>query len=101
MHVEADSAAEGQCGGRTQQQGGDTTQVGPGNVAGRAEVLHVCEVEDDGHKADEDEVGSAHNAEEERRLAELGAAQDQLEEDLFEDRGEEKVLCEVTGERAD
>lgn len=47
------------------------------------------EIEDDGHKADEDKVGPADDAQEQGRLAKLGASQDQLEEHLFKDTVEQ------------
>ena len=72
----------------TQKQSRHPTHVCPGYVTGGAKVLHVREIEDDGHKADENEVGSTNDAQEQRCLTKLGASQDQLKEHLFEDTGE-------------
>ena len=49
----------------TKQQACDPTEVGPGDVFRRAEVLHVGEIQDDRHEADEDEVGAPHDAQKE------------------------------------
>ena len=50
-------------------------------------MLDVGEVEDHRHEAQEQEVGPAHDGEEQRRLAEFGTAEDELEQHLREEGG--------------
>lgn len=75
----------------TKKQACHPTEVGPGEVLRRANVLHACEIQDDRHEADEDKVGASDDAQKERGLSKFGAAQDHLEEHLTteEDRNDE------------
>lgn len=66
----------------TEKQGCHPTQVRPGEVCKWANVLHVCKIQDDWHEADENKVGAADDAQEERRLSKFGTAQHHLEEHL-------------------
>lgn len=45
-------------------------------------MLHLGEVEDEGHTGDEDEIEEAHGGEEVSHLSEVGAAQEHLEQHL-------------------
>lgn len=76
---------------RTKLQACDPTEVGPGDVCERADVLHVCKIQDDRHEADENKVGASNDAQKERGLSKFGTAQDHLEEHLRTSR-EESVM---------
>lgn len=77
----------------TKKQACDPAEVGPGDVSGRANVLHVCKIQDDRHKADENKVGASDDAQKECSLPKFGTAQDHLKEDL---RIKEEEGCECT-----
>lgn len=66
----------------TKKQACNPAEVGPGDVFRRANVLHMCKIQDDGHKADENKVGASDDAQKECSLSKFGAAQDHLEEHL-------------------
>lgn len=66
----------------TKKKASNPTQVGPGDVCSWANVLHMCKIQDDRHKAEENKVGASDNAQKERRLSKFGTAQDHLEEHL-------------------
>lgn len=66
----------------TKKQACNPTEVGPGDVFRRANVLHLCKIQDDRHKADENEVGASNDAQEECSLSKFGTAQDHFEEHL-------------------
>ena len=66
----------------TEQQACNPTEVGPGDVCRRANVLHACKIQDDRHETDENKVGAADDAQKECRLSEFGTAEDHLKEHL-------------------
>lgn len=52
-------------------------------------MLHLCEVEDEGHTGDEDEVEEAHGGKEVSHLSKVGTAEEHLEQHLH---GEETTV---------
>lgn len=70
---------------RTKKQACDPTEVRPGDVRRRADVLHPRKIEDDRHAADKHKVGASDDAQEECSLPEFGTAQDHLKEHLRTD----------------
>lgn len=76
----------------TKQQSCNPTEVGPGDVSRWADVLHMCKIQDDWHKAEENKVGAPNNAQKECSLSKFGTAQDHLEEHL-RTNGEERHEC--------
>lgn len=72
----------------TKKQPCNPTEVGPGDVFRRANVFHVCKIQDDWHEADENKVGTSNDAQKECSLSKFGTAQDHLEEHLRINREE-------------
>lgn len=66
----------------TKKQACNSTEVSPGDVLRWANILHMCKVQDDRHKADKNKVGASNDAQEECSLSKFGTAQDHLEEHL-------------------
>lgn len=77
----------------TKKQACNPAEVGPGDVSRRANVLHVCKIQDDRHKADENKVGASNDAQKECSLPKFGTAQDHLKEDLRINEEEEGCEC--------
>lgn len=66
----------------TKKQACNSTEIGPGDVFRRADVLHLCKIQDDRYKAEENKIGASNDAQKECSLSEFGTAQDHLEEHL-------------------
>ena len=57
-------------------------------------MLHLGEVEDEGHTGDEDEVEEAHGGEEVSHLSQVGTAQKHLEQHLVGEEKKQTPSCE-------
>lgn len=66
----------------TQPQPCQSTHVSPGQWGQRAPVLHLGEVQNEGHTGDEDEIEEAHGGKEMSYLSKVGASQEHLKQHL-------------------
>lgn len=73
----------------TQPQSCQSTHVSPGQWGEWTPVLHLGEVEDEGHTWDENEVEEAHGGKEMSHFSKVGTAQEHLEQHL---RAKETML---------
>lgn len=73
---------------RTKHQACNPAEASPGDLSRWVNVLHVSEIQDERHEADENKVGASNDAKKECSLSEFGTAQDHLEEHLRTSREE-------------